>query len=153
DSSSARASTRIAASESRRSPRWNSDDRSRSTSARARRSTPRRSRIGSGSEESHARGRMTQSASAAIVARMDFARQAPRRWECRIHVGRGARAGLGTRMQALLPPPRQAVLVTDRNVAPFWLADAEEKLEAAGYSTHSLLVPSGEESKSLRILG
>ncbi|MBL8840120.1 MAG: 3-dehydroquinate synthase [Planctomycetes bacterium] len=72
---------------------------------------------------------------------------------CRLRGERGALAHLGTWLAELLPPPRKVALVTDRNVAPFWLKAAETALKKAGYATHSLQVPSGEESKSLKILG
>jgi len=72
---------------------------------------------------------------------------------CRIRARRGALAELGHWLAELLPPPRKVALVSDRNVAPFCLKAAEAALKKAGFATHSILVPAGEESKSLKILG
>jgi 3-dehydroquinate synthase len=72
---------------------------------------------------------------------------------CRIRARRGALAELGGWLAELLPPPRKVALVSDRNVAPFCLKAAEATLKKAGFATHSILVPAGEESKSLKILG
>ena len=72
---------------------------------------------------------------------------------CRLRGERGALAEVGHWLAELLPPPRKVALVTDRNVAPFWLKATEAALKKAGYTTHPLLVPPGEESKSLKIRG
>ncbi len=72
---------------------------------------------------------------------------------CRIRARRGALAELGGWLAELLPPPRKVALVSDRNVAPFCLKAAEAALRKSGFETHSILVPAGEESKSLKILG
>ena len=75
------------------------------------------------------------------------------RAECRLHVGRGEIARLGARLVEAFPPPRKIVVVTDRNVAPFWLERVESIVTGSGYASHAVLVPAGEEAKSLRILG
>lgn len=41
------------------------------------------------------------------------------------------------------------LIVTDTNVAPHYLSDLEESLQASGYRTVSYIVPFGEQSKSL----
>jgi len=71
----------------------------------------------------------------------------------RVRAERGALRKLGGWLQEILPAPRKVVLVSDRNVAPFCLDAAEESLAQAGFHTHAILVPPGEESKSLKTLG
>ena len=83
----------------------------------------------------------------------DFSFASTLRAECRLHVGRGELARLGARLAELLPPARHVAIVTDRNVAPFWLEKVSANLVEAGYRCTPILVPAGEESKSLRILG
>jgi 3-dehydroquinate synthase len=73
--------------------------------------------------------------------------------DCRVRGGRGSIAQLGAWLADLLPPPRKVALISDRNVAAFCLEAAESRLEAAGYATHSILIPPGESSKSLKIVG
>ncbi len=72
---------------------------------------------------------------------------------CRLRGERGALAHLGRWLAELLPSPRKVAIVSDRNVAPFWLKSAEAALKQAGFVTHAVLLPPGEESKSLKILG
>jgi 3-dehydroquinate synthase len=72
---------------------------------------------------------------------------------CRIRGQRGALALLGAWVAEVLPPPRRVALLADRNVAPFCLKPAESALKKAGFAVQSLLLPAGEETKSLRILG
>jgi 3-dehydroquinate synthase len=73
--------------------------------------------------------------------------------DCHFHVKRGSLRELGARLHELLPAPRKAVVLTDRNVAPFHLEAAEQSLASSGFGTHAILVPPGEESKSLKTLG
>ena len=73
--------------------------------------------------------------------------------ECRIRGERGALRQLGKWVEAVLPAPRRIVVVSDRNVAPFCLDTVEQSLTEAGFTTHAILVPPGEESKSLKTLG
>lgn len=44
------------------------------------------------------------------------------------------------------------VLVTDANVAKFHLATAGTSLQASGYQTNSIIIPSGEEHKNLELV-
>src|SRR5262245_5791233 len=83
----------------------------------------------------------------------DFTLNAARTSRCRIHVGRGEIDRLRERLAALLPPPRKVALVSDRNLAPFFTDRIETALVDAGYTCHPVLLPAGEEAKSLRILG
>lgn len=46
-----------------------------------------------------------------------------------------------------------ALVVTDENVAPLYLGAAKASLAEAGYRTHDIVVPAGEEAKSLAVAG
>ena len=63
-----------------------------------------------------------------------------------VRIGRGLLAELGARTAEVVPG-RTAVLVSDTNVAPRYLAQAEESLHAAGFATASFVFPAGESSK------
>ena len=64
-----------------------------------------------------------------------------------IVIGRGLLASLGTRIKALRPGARVAIL-TDETVARHHLAPAEAALKAAGVVSARIVVPEGEGSKS-----
>jgi 3-dehydroquinate synthase len=64
-----------------------------------------------------------------------------------IVIGRGVLASLGERIARLRPGVRTAV-VTDRNVATHWLAQAEAVLAQAGIPTSHIVVEEGEGSKT-----
>jgi 3-dehydroquinate synthase len=64
-----------------------------------------------------------------------------------ILIGRNVLQSLGTRVAALRPGVRTAI-VTDRNVAKHWLEQAEFSLSQSGISTSRLIVEEGEGSKS-----
>jgi 3-dehydroquinate synthase len=64
-----------------------------------------------------------------------------------IVIGRGVLASLGTRLAALRPTARTAI-VTDRNVARHWLDQTEASLAQAGIATSRIIVEEGEGSKS-----
>ena len=64
-----------------------------------------------------------------------------------IVIGRGLLSSLGTRIKALRPGARLA-LVSDENVARHHLAAAEAALKAAGLGAARIVVPEGEGSKS-----
>ncbi len=67
-----------------------------------------------------------------------------------IIIGRGLLSSLGTRIAALRPKARVAI-VTDNNVAKLYLDMAEAALGAAGIDTTRVIVPEGEKSKSFRV--
>jgi 3-dehydroquinate synthase len=67
-----------------------------------------------------------------------------------IVIGRGLLASLGTRVAALKPKAKAAI-VTDRTVADHYLATAEATLAAAGIGTTRVIVPPGESSKSFPV--
>ena len=64
-----------------------------------------------------------------------------------IVIGRDVLASLGARVAALRPGARTAI-VTDRNVAKYWLEKTEASLQAAGIATSRIVVGEGEGSKS-----
>jgi 3-dehydroquinate synthase len=64
-----------------------------------------------------------------------------------IVIGRGVLAELGTRIAALRPGARTAI-VTDASVAKHWLEPAEAALAAAGIATTRIITGEGEATKS-----
>ncbi|MBV9557602.1 MAG: 3-dehydroquinate synthase, partial [Pseudolabrys sp.] len=64
-----------------------------------------------------------------------------------IVIGRGVLASLGTRIKALRPGAKVAI-VTDETVAAKHLAAAESALKAAGIESSAIVVPPGEGSKN-----
>ncbi|MBV8702026.1 MAG: iron-containing alcohol dehydrogenase, partial [Bradyrhizobium sp.] len=64
-----------------------------------------------------------------------------------IIIGRDVLQSLGTRIAALRPGVRTAI-VTDRNVAKHWLAPAEAALTQAGIGSSAIVVDEGEGSKT-----
>ena len=63
--------------------------------------------------------------------------------------------GLGAHVAALpaLASVRRALVVTDGNVAPLYAARTKESLAQAGFRVSDIVVPAGEESKSLEVAG
>lgn len=66
-------------------------------------------------------------------------------------ISKGILDSLGERCVSLFGKSR-AVIVTDSNVAPFWLSKAKSSLEEAGIETVEFIFPAGEESKSISTL-
>ena len=64
-----------------------------------------------------------------------------------IVIGRDMLQSLGTRIAALRPGVRTAI-VTDRNVAKHWLAPTEAALAQAGIASSAIVVDEGEGSKT-----
>ncbi len=67
-----------------------------------------------------------------------------------IVIGRRLIGSLGARIAALRPGAK-AVIVTDENVARFYLRATETALGAAGIATSGVIVPPGEGSKSFQM--
>ncbi len=65
-----------------------------------------------------------------------------------IHVGAGLIGRAGELLVGVLAAPR-TVIVTDELVAPHWLTPLQDSLSAAGISSRAIVVPPGEETKSL----
>lgn len=71
--------------------------------------------------------------------------------EYEVIIGSGILPSLGERCASLLGKNR-AVIVTDSNVAPLWLAEAKASLGNAGVETIDFIFPAGEDSKSKETL-
>ena len=67
-----------------------------------------------------------------------------------IVIGRRLMGTLGARIAALRPGAK-AVIVTDENVARYYLRATETALGAAGMATSGVIVPPGEASKSFQV--
>jgi 3-dehydroquinate synthase len=67
-----------------------------------------------------------------------------------IVIGRRLMGMLGGRIAALRPGAK-AVIVTDENVAQYYLRATESALGAAGMATSAVIVPPGESSKSFEV--
>ncbi len=64
----------------------------------------------------------------------------------------GLLAEAGTICRRVLSPAARIFIVTDENVAPLYAAPVEESLHAAGFTTHTIVLPAGESTKSLHWL-
>lgn len=72
-----------------------------------------------------------------------------------VRIGSDVLQGLGAylkRVDAVANAPRLLV-ITDSNVAPLYLAEVKASLKAAGYRVGDIVVPAGEESKTLELAG
>jgi shikimate kinase/3-dehydroquinate synthase len=67
----------------------------------------------------------------------------------RVEVGHGARGQVAAELTRIAPSAR-VVLVTDQNVLGPWATPIAAQLEQAGMRVHSVVLPAGEEHKSLR---
>ena len=72
-----------------------------------------------------------------------------------VRIGEGVLAGLGAYLRKVpeTADARRILVMTDENVAPLYLADAKASLSNAGYRVSDLVMPAGEESKSLEVAG
>ena len=68
-----------------------------------------------------------------------------------IVIGRGVLATLGTRVAALKPGAKAAI-VTDETVGALYLAATKKSLADAGIESTDIVVPPGESSKSFSVL-
>ena len=66
-----------------------------------------------------------------------------------IQIRPGALDLVGATLRDLLPDRRQAVVITDQNVARHYSARVVASLEQAGFTAGTITVPAGESSKSL----
>lgn len=60
---------------------------------------------------------------------------------------------VGEKTVKVLPKARRCLIVTDENVAPLYLKRTEESLKKAGLITADCILPAGEETKCLSMLG
>lgn len=72
-----------------------------------------------------------------------------------VRIGAGALDSLGRRMRGVpaLGQAERALVVTDSNVAPLYRDRAKESLAAAGFRTSDIVVPAGEDTKSVEVAG
>ncbi len=59
----------------------------------------------------------------------------------------------GEHCRAVLPKARRLAVVTDSNVASLYLERVKDSLEEAGFAVKGIVVPAGESSKSMEMLG
>ena len=72
-----------------------------------------------------------------------------------VRIGAGVLEGLGAyckRVDEVAHAPH-ALVITDSNVAPLYLERAKDSLRQAGYRASDIVVPAGEDSKSLEVIG
>lgn len=69
-----------------------------------------------------------------------------------IYTGSGLLSQCGGMLAKLMEPCR-VMLVSDSNVAPLYLEKTAQALKNAGFTVSSHVVPAGEESKSVAVLG
>ncbi len=60
---------------------------------------------------------------------------------------------VGECCRAVLPKAKRAAVITDSNVAPLYLHRVHNSLRLAGFAVEGIVVPAGERSKSLEMLG
>lgn len=72
-----------------------------------------------------------------------------------VRIGAGILAGLGSHVRRAcgIEGEGRALIVTDSNVAPLYRDAARASLSEAGLRASDIVVPAGEESKSLEVLG
>lgn len=72
-----------------------------------------------------------------------------------VRIGADVLAGLGSYMKRIdvVAAAARLLVITDSNVAPLYLAEVKASLKAAGYRVSDVVVPAGEESKSLEVAG
>lgn len=72
-----------------------------------------------------------------------------------VRIGSGILETLGQHVRKLsaCASAKQALIITDSNVAPLYLQPAKVSLHEAGFQTFEITVPAGESSKSLAVAG
>ncbi len=72
-----------------------------------------------------------------------------------VRIGAGALENLGVHMRQVsaVGACGRVLIITDENVAPLYLNAAKRSLAAEGYRVSDVVVPAGEESKSLEVAG
>lgn len=65
-----------------------------------------------------------------------------------VRIGTGLLADVGAHLREV-NTSSQTLIITDSNVAPFYLQEVKDSLIAAGYRTAEIVIPAGEASKSL----
>lgn len=70
-----------------------------------------------------------------------------------ILIENGSLDSVGNRARSALKRAERCLIVTDENVAPLYLDRVEKSMKAAGFMTSSCVLPAGEETKCLSMLG
>ena len=72
-----------------------------------------------------------------------------------VRIGAGVLDALGARMRGVpsLEQAERVLVVTDENVAPLYRDRARESLAAAGFRVSDIVVPAGEDTKSVEVAG
>ena len=72
-----------------------------------------------------------------------------------VRIGTGVLDALGARMRGVpsLEQAERVLVVTDENVAPLYRDRARESLAAAGFRVPDIVVPAGEDTKSVEVAG
>lgn len=70
-----------------------------------------------------------------------------------ILIEKGLLGRAGEYCRAVLPKARRLAVVTDSNVAPLYLEQVKNSLEEVGFAVKGIIVPAGESSKSMEMLG
>ncbi len=73
--------------------------------------------------------------------------------EYNIHIEPGLLDRAGEYIRGVCPRARRLSVVTDSNVAPLYLQRVQDALASAGFAVEGIVVPAGESSKSLEMLG
>ena len=81
--------------------------------------------------------------------------QIPDERDYAVRIGAGVIAQLGQSLREIerLASTRDALVITDENVAPLYLAQAKASLAQAGFKAADIVVPAGEDTKSLEVAG
>ena len=79
--------------------------------------------------------------------------QIPGEREYAVRIGEGVLDALGQNMREVerLKKVRDALVITDTNVAPLYLARAKATLAQAGFKAADITVPAGEDAKSVEV--
>jgi len=70
-----------------------------------------------------------------------------------ILIENGLLRSVGDKARQVLKKSERCLIVTDENVAPLYLEKVENSMRAAGFMTASCVLPAGEETKCLNMLG
>lgn len=73
--------------------------------------------------------------------------------EYNIKIEKGLLDRAGACCREVLPKARRMAVVTDSNVAPLYLQRVQNSLKLAGFAVEGIVVPAGESSKSMEMLG
>jgi 3-dehydroquinate synthase len=65
-----------------------------------------------------------------------------------IVVQAGLLSDLGKHLRQTLPQANKLLLVSDANIAPHWLAQAQAACQAQGWGCHTVILPAGETAKT-----